>query len=192
VNWLEPVEKYLDARSPRERWLLVASAAVVVIFAIQSLVLAPLSARRDAAIVRREQLDGDLLQARRLGAEIRRLQGAVAAVEAQVASGSRGDLGALLEELASGAAIRKDQLESVKPTPVSGNSRYPETRVQVTLRGASLAQTVRFLHAVETSEARLILRSLQVRKGRSAGDTGTLDVTLSVSTFSSGGARPGA
>jgi type II secretory pathway component PulM len=186
VKWLEPVEKYLDARSPRERWLLVASAAVAVIFAIQSLVLAPLAARRDAATVRREQLDGDLLQARRLAAEIRRLQGAVAAVEAQVAAGSRGDLGALLEQLASAATIRKDQLESVKPTPVSGNSKYPETRVQVTLRGASLAQTVRFLHAVETSDARLILRSLQVRKGRSAGDTGTLDVTLSVSTFHKG------
>jgi len=181
--WLEPVSRYLDARSPRERWLLIATVSVVAVFAIQSLVLAPLAARRDAALVRREQLDSDLLQARRLAAEIRRLQGAVAAVEAQVASGSRGDLGALLEELAGKVSIRNDQLESVKPTPVSGNSKYPETRVQVTLRGATLGQTVRFLHAIESSEARLILRSLQVRKGRSSGEGGALDVTLAVSTF---------
>jgi hypothetical protein len=140
--------------------------------------------------VRREQLDGDLLKARRLASEIRSLQGAVAAVEAQVASGSHGDLGALLEQVARTAGIRGDQIESVKPTPVSGNPKYPETRVQVVVRAATLPQTVRFLHAIETHEARLILRSLQVRKGRGSGDAGTLDVTAAVSSFASG-ARTG-
>ena len=42
---------------------------------------------------------------------------------------------------------------------------------------------VRFLHAIETSDAHLILRSLQIRKGRAEGGTATLDVTLSVSSF---------
>ena len=45
--------------------------------------------------------------------------------------------GPVLEQLAGTASIRQDQLESVKPTPVSGNSKYPETRVQVTLRSAT-------------------------------------------------------
>jgi hypothetical protein len=191
--WLEPLSRYLDSRSLRERWLMVASGSVVAIFAIQSFVLAPLAARSAAAIVRREQLDSDLLKARRLAAEIRNLQGAVAAVEAQVASGGHGDLSALLEGIARSAGIRGDQIESVKPTPVSGNPKYPETRVQVVLRTATLPQTVRFLHAIENHEARLILRSLQVRKGRGSGDSGTLDVTVAVSTFSSGtdGARSG-
>jgi type II secretory pathway component PulM len=193
-RWLEPVQRYLDARSPRENWLIVASIGAVVVFAVHNLLLAPLAERQQAALVRREQLDSDLLKARRLAAEIRRTQGGIAAVEAQLAAGSHADLGALLEQLAGSAAIRQDQLESVKPIPVSGSSKYPETRVQVSVRGASMAQTVRFLHAIETSDSHLILRSLQIRKGRSSGDTSTLDVTLAVSSFSStgGGARPGA
>jgi type II secretory pathway component PulM len=187
------VQKYLDQRSARERWLIVASVGAVVVFGVHSLVLAPLAGRQNAAFLRREQLDSDLVQARRLAAEIRRLQGGVTAVEAQLAAGNRTDLAALIEQVAGRVSIRQDQLESVKPTPVSGNSRYPETRVQVTLRSATMAQTVRFLHAIETApETRLILRSLQIRKGRNAGDTSTLDVTLSVSSFSSGGARSGA
>jgi type II secretory pathway component PulM len=185
-RWLEPLEKYLDARSAREKWLIVGMLGAVVVFGVQTLVISPLGARRDAAFLRREQLDGELLQARRMAAEIRRLQGGVAAVEARIASAPRGDLGALLEQLAGSASIRREQLESVKPTPVSGNSKYPETRVQVTLRGASMAQTVRFLHAIETSDAHLILRALQIRKGRSSGEAGTLDVTLSVSSFQKG------
>jgi type II secretory pathway component PulM len=189
----EPVQKYLDERSARERWLIVASVGAMVVFGVHSLVIAPLAGRQDAAFLRREQLDTDLVQARRLGAEIRRLQGGVAAVEAQLAAGPRTDLAALIEQLASGASIRQDQLESVKPTPVSGNSKYPETRVQVTLRGATMAQTVRFLHSIETArDTRLILRSLQIRKGRNTGDTSTLDVTRSVSSFGSGGPRSGA
>jgi type II secretory pathway component PulM len=180
---LAAIQQYLDARSPRERWLIVASAGAVVVFLAHSAVLAPLADRRDAALLRREQLDTDLVQARRMAAEIRRLQGGVAAIEAQLAASPRGDLGALLEQLARNVSIRQDQLESVKPTPVSGNSRYPETRVQVTLRGATMTQTVHFLHAIETADARLILRSLQIRKGRTTGDTSTLDVTLSVSSF---------
>ena len=191
-RWLELVQQYLDARSAREKWLIVASAGAILIFGTQALVIAPLSGREDAALVRREQLDTDLVRARRLAAEIRRIQGGVSAVEAQLATGNRADLGALLEQLAGAASIRQDQLESVKPTPVTGNSKYPETRVQVTLRSATMGQTVRFLHAIETSDARLILRSLQIRKGRSTGDASTLDVTLSVSSFTSGGTRPGA
>jgi len=190
--WLEPISNYLNSRSLREKWLMVATGSVVAVFAMQSLVLAPLSARSDAAVVRREQLDADLLKARRLAVEIRNLQGAVSAVEAQVDSGSRADLSAVLEEIARTAGIRGDQIDSVKPTPVSGNPKYPETRVQVVLRTATLPQTVRFLHAIENHEARLILRSLQVRKGRGSGDSGTLDVTVAVSSFSStGGARSG-
>ena len=182
-RWLELVQQYLDARSAREKWLIVASAGAIVFFAVQAFVLAPLAGRQDAALVRREQLDSDLVRARRLAAEIRRIQGGVSAVEAQLAAGNGPDLGALIEQLAGTASIRQDQLESVKPTPVTGNSKYPENRVQVTLRSATMAQTVRFLHAIETSDARLILRSLQIRKGRSTGDTSTLDVTLSVSSF---------
>jgi hypothetical protein len=185
-RWFDPLQKYLDARSLREKWLIAGSLCIAAVLGVQSAIVSPLLARRDAALARREQLDAQLLQARRLAAEFRRLQGGVEAVEARLATAPRIDLRARLEQLALAATIRAEQLESIKPTPVSGNSKYPETRVQVDVRGASLAQTVRFLHAIETSDSHLILRSVQIRKGRAEGGVATLDTTLSVSSFQKG------
>ena len=75
----------------------------------------------------------------------------------------------------------KDRLESIKPKQPSGNERYPETRVEVKLKGATLEQTVQLLYRIETAPAHLIVRSLRI-KSRPDG-TNLLDVSLSVSSF---------
>ncbi len=181
-DWIAQLRKLVDERTPRERWMLVAAAAVVVFLITQLAVVNPLQERAERARVRTTQLDGQILQARRAAAEIRRLQGGVEAVQARIQTSEKTDLLALLERLAARAAV-KDRIESMKPTPVSGNEEFPETRVQVSLRGATLEQTVRFLHSIEAADAHLIMRSLQIRRSRGRGDTGVLDVTFSVSSF---------
>ena len=175
---------YLNTRTPRERWLLACAAAVVALVLCYTSVIAPLGRGAEASQQRAAELDTDLLQARRLASEIRRLQGGVEAIEATIVSGKRTNLLALLETLAARSSIQKNQIESIKPTPVSGNSKYPETKVSVILRGTTLEQIIRLLHAIESAESHLIMRSLQVRKARRSqeGDK-LLDVTFSVSSF---------
>jgi hypothetical protein len=75
----------------------------------------------------------------------------------------------------------KDALDSIKPKKPSGNERYPETRVEVQLKGATLKQTVQLLYRIETAPVPLIVRSLRI-KNRPDG-SGRLDVSLSVSSF---------
>ena len=175
---------YLDSRTPRERWLLGSAAAVVALFTCYTSIIAPLASHAEESRQRATDLDTDVLQARRLASEIRSLQGRVEAIESSIVSGERTNLLALLETLAARSSIQKNQIESIKPTPVSGNSQYPETKVSVILRGTTLQQIIRLLHAIESSESHLIMRSLQVRKARRGGDGDKLlDVTFSVSSF---------
>jgi hypothetical protein len=87
----------------------------------------------------------------------------------------------LLEKLAEEAGLGAEQIDSVTPKPPSGNERYPETRVEVKLKGATLKQVVRLLHEIETARLYLIVRSLRITtRGK---EKQVLDVSFSVSSF---------
>ena len=81
----------------------------------------------------------------------------------------------------AGDAGIQDQLESIKPKQPSGNARYPETRVEVSLKGATLKQMVQYLYAIESAPVLLIIRSLRVKARED--DSGLIDVSFSVSSF---------
>jgi general secretion pathway protein M len=180
------IRAQIDQRSPRERWILALGGTVVVLFLCHWAVIGPLGRHAAAAEKRASELDDQLLRARRLAAEIRGLQGQLTAVESRIQSQGSTNLLALIETAAARSGIQKDQVESIKPTPVSGNTRYPETKVTVSLRGTTLDQMLHFLHAIETADAHLIMRTLQLRRARLKGGGQALDVTLSVSSFDRG------
>jgi general secretion pathway protein M len=180
---LAPLRSYLQSRSPRERWLIVAAACVLALILVYSVIVAPLGDRARSADLRVAQLELDVIRALGIAKEMRTLQGELASVEARIQPGSNTNLIALLSTLAADARISQEQLESIEPRQPSTNARYPETRAEVRLKGASLEQMVEFLHKIETSSAHLIVRSLKIRS-RGEGPTGpVLDVSFSVSSF---------
>jgi len=180
---LAPLRAYLAARSPRERWLLVAGICALMLVVVYSSIVAPLHESARAADARVAQLELDLIKALGVATEMRGLQGELASVEARIQPGSNTNLIALLSTLAADAKISQEQLESIEPKQPSANAKYPETRAEVRLKGTSLEQMVEFLHKIETSGSHLIVRSLKIRSRGDGLDGPVLDVSFYVSSF---------
>ncbi len=174
------VLRMLEGRSPRERWLLVAIGAIAAALLVQLSVVDPLEASTAEAIVEAERLEQGLQRASRLAPEIRRLRQEIGKVEKRIQPGAQTNLLQLLEQIAEAAQMR-DRLESVKPKRASGNDRYPESRAEVQLRGATLPQVVQFLYRIQTADLYLIVRSLSINTRND--ETQLLDVSFSVSSF---------
>jgi len=183
-EWIDKIralvlERYAQTTA-RERWLGVLVLAAVAVLLVQAAIIAPLQNSAAAAEERIEQLGSQIQRAQRMAREIQLLSGQIAQVEQRLQTGQKTNLFSLLEEFAQQAEM-KDRLESIKPKQPGGNPRYPETRVEVTLRGATLAQTVNFLYKIETAPLYLIVRSIRMK---ARGDKSQLlDVTFSVSSF---------
>ena len=168
----------LRARSPREQLLLAATGFVVVTLLLQSLVVGPLQRKLEAQRSETEQARRNFDQVRVLAPELQRLRGELSRVEARVEPGAQTNLLQLLGQLAQQSEVK---VEAIRQKVGARNDRYPETRAEVELRGATLAQTVKFLYAIESASTYLIVRSLSIR---ARGDEAqTLDVTFSVSSF---------
>jgi len=180
---LAPLRNYLQGRSPRERWLLVAGACALALVLVYSTIVAPLGEKARGADLRVAQLELDVIRALGVAREMRGLQGELASVEASIQPGADTNLIALLSTLAADAKISQEQLESIEPKQPSSNARYPETRAEVRLKGASLEQMVEFLQKIETSSAHLIVRSLKIRSRGDGPNGPVLDVSFSVSSF---------
>ena len=177
------LKQQIERRSPRERWLLVAGVAGMLAILIESVIVSPLRDARNEALAEYEQLESDRVLADRMAPQLQRLRAEIALVEGRIQPGRQTDLLRLLEQLASQANI-KDRLESIRPRTPSRNPRYPEARVEVQLRGATLSQTKQFLFSIEQADLYLIVRSVSI-KVRSDENEGSplLDVNLSVSSF---------
>jgi type II secretory pathway component PulM len=171
----------LAERKPRERWLIVLVGLVLSAIVIDLAVIDPLSERADLAEAKAAQLERDVARALRIASEVRMLQGELASVEPRIRSGERTNLLSELEKMAAAAAISESQLESIKERRASANPRYPETRVEVSLRGATLQQAVDYLYRIETAPILLIVRSLRLRAR--GGPEELVDVQFAVSTF---------
>jgi hypothetical protein len=180
---LAPLRAYLQGRSPRERWLLVAAACVIALLLVYGIVIAPLNARASATLSKTTELEGQVTRALQLASEMRGLQGELADVEGRIQPGAKTNLIAVLSTLAADSQISQEQLESIEPKQPSTNAQYPETRAEVRLKGTSLEQAVAFLYRIETSKSHLIVRSLKMRARGDTSGNPVLDVSFSVSSF---------
>ncbi len=72
-------------------------------------------------------------------------------------------------------------VDSMEPRSAPADDDYRETKVQVTLKGQTLAQVVRYLHGVENAPQPLSIKSLRIRTR--ADKPELLDVTFTVSSF---------
>jgi len=177
---LENVRAYLAERTPRERWLMVLAGCVLGFLVVFTQGVVPLQNLYAAAEKEISRLELDELKAARIAREVQLLRGQVVLTEAKIKPGESTNLFTLLESMASDSSLT-EQLESIKPKQPSKNPDYPETRVEVQLKGATLEQTVTFLYRIEHAPVHLIVRSIRLKKR--ADDSKLLDVSFSVSSF---------
>ena len=174
-------------RTERERWLLGGAGTLLVAAIFQLSVIGPLQdwvTRTEGEVA---QLQTDLVRATRLAGDVRRLQGELTRVEERIRVAEETNLFNLLEGLAASTKV-KNQLESIKPKKPSGNALFPETRVEVSLKGVTLTQMVDFLYQIENTDRHLIIRSVRIRRPARVGRLAKtapprLDVSFSVSSF---------
>jgi type II secretory pathway component PulM len=177
---LEQIRAFLRQRTPNERWMLGLGLWVLALSLVYVSVGRPLQTRLSVREAELEQLEAGVKRAAHLAGGVQPLQAALRKVEGRIAPGQKINLFTLLEAIAEQAQV-KDSLDSIKPKQPSGNERYPETRVEVALKSATLEQIVQLLYRIETAPAHLIVRSIRI-KARPDG-SGRLDVSLSVSSF---------
>jgi hypothetical protein len=146
---------WLGSRTPRERALLAAALGVTAAVAVG---LTALAVRDDLAALRARVAahERDLREVRRLAARLRR-EGRLATAAPAV------PLVARLETAAS-ELIGRERIAGMTPASMALEDGAVEERVALRLAGASLADTVRLLHALEASAPPLHVARLELRK----------------------------
>jgi general secretion pathway protein M len=166
------------ALAPRERLLVASAGGLVVLALLYVAIVNPILSAADLAEQRLLTADQQLRVMERLRREYDEVQQRLADVERRIRSGTRGNLRTTLESLAGQSQVK---VESMEPQPSPANDAYRETKVEVGLKGVTLAQTVQYLHQIESSPQVLSVKSLRITTR--ADKPELLDVTFTVSSF---------
>jgi len=160
----------LAARVARERTLLVAAAAAAVILAAAG----ALAVRADLARLRASVAghEHELAAVRRAAAALRQ--------SGDAGPDATADAPALVARLesAAGDALGRERIASLTPAAGPSEDGLVEERVSLAVRGASLADTVRLLHRLETTAPPLRVVRLELRKH--PDDPAHFDATVEV------------
>lgn len=168
----------LQALTPRERILLVGVGALAAVSLIWFGLVGPVLSAREDAVARARTAEQELEAVRRLREELAREGTSLADLERRIQSGPSGNLLTTLETLARNAGAK---VESMEPQAAGQSERYRETKVQLVLKGITLAQTVSYLEQIETAPQPLSIKNLRLRVR--SDDPELLDVTFTVSSF---------
>ena len=160
------VAAWLAGRSARERLLLLGAVGLT---AALSVVLAGRAVLEDLA-VRRARVAAHERELR----EVRRL---AAVLERSTPSADAGAEASLLARLetAAGEVVGRERIASMTPEP---DASADEERVSLEVRGATLPDTVRLLHALATASPPVAVTGLTLRKH--PDDATRFDATLEV------------
>lgn len=176
-EWLERLRTALDSLSTRER-ILVALVGVLVLVSIALLAVVQVLDAMERSRVEVTTAEQELEVARQLHAELGEVQARLSAVERRIREGAKGNIFTTLESLARQSAIKVDSME---PQTGQSGDRFRETKVEVTLKGVTLAQLTNYLHRIETAAQLLSIKSLRLRTRADKPDL--LDVNFTVSSF---------
>lgn len=167
-----------EGLEPRERTLVLVAGGLLAVTLGYALIINPLLGAMSASGDRRETAQQELRAMQRLEREHQAVRQQLSEIESRIASAPRGNLRTTLENLASEASVK---VESMEPQASPSNEAYKETKVEVTLKGVDLAQTVSYLTKIESANQVLSVKSLRIRKR--PDPTQLLDVTFTVSSF---------
>ncbi len=167
-----------DNLADRERLLVGSAGAVLLIALIWLLLVMPALGQRDDVEARVAAAEQQLQLMARLRAEFDEVSQRLGTVEQRIQAGTRGNLRTTLENLAQQVGVKIDSME---PQSSPADERYRETKVEVSLKGVTLPQTVNYLHRIESNREVLSVKALRIRTRTDKPDL--LDVTFTVSSF---------
>ncbi len=164
----------------REQILVALSAGLVATTALYFALVAPLMAAGSRGRQETEAAEIQLAEMWRLRQDLDAIQGQLSAVERRIERGPRGNIFTTLESLASASAV-ENKVHSMERRQATSSDRYRETRVEVDMRGITLAQLVGYLQRIEAAPQPLSVKGLHVTTR--ADPPELLDATFSVSSF---------
>ena len=177
---LQAVVAWWAELSPREQALVGGAAAAIALAILWLGLIQPVRNVVVSAETRVATAGQEVELSRRLHRELASVGSQLRVVEERVRRGPRGNLFTILERLAEQSMVK---VASVEPQSAPNHERYEESKVQVVLKEVTLAQTVNFLHRIESTDQLLSIKSLRLRTRPDQSDL--LDVTFSVSSFES-------
>jgi general secretion pathway protein M len=177
-EWVDRIVGAFAGLAPRERLLIGMAGGLLAIALVYLVIVGPILAAAERSEQRLNTVDQQLRVMKRMRSEYDDVQYRLNDVEQRIRSGSRGNLRTALEALARQATVK---VESMEPQASPANDAYRETKVEVGLRGVTLAQTVSYLHQIESSEQVLSVKALRIRTRPDQPEL--LDVTFMVSSF---------
>ncbi len=166
--------------SNRERLTLGIGGAVAFLLLLVFGVIAPYRdslTRLDTRIDSRRQ---QLAQVQQLKQEYQALQRQASEVEAQLARSGGFSLFSFVES-AAGQIAGKENLTYMRPQPAVTHEGVREESVEIRVEKVRLEQVVRLLHAVESADALVRVKSLRLRNR--FDDKSKLDAVLTVAAF---------
>ena len=175
---LERIRDFFRGLQPRERLLVVGAGGLALAMIVVFGVVQPLLGAQRRAAQRAETARIELQAVEALRDQLDTVNSRLRAVEERIHDAPQGEIFSTLEQLAKQSQVSVDSMEP-RSSPASDD--YRETKVQVTLKGQTLAQVVRYLHGVENAPQPLSIKSLRIRTR--ADKPELLDVTFTVSSF---------
>ncbi len=165
--------------STREQ-ILLGTAGGLTLFALLFLaIIQPIASYAGAVETRVETAEQNLVAMNRLRRQYDVVNASLSKVEERIRSSvEKRNLLTLLESLAASSSVKVDSMEERK---AQDDAKYKETRVEVRLKSVTLKDTVSYLHAIESSNQLLTVKSLRIKNRSDSSDL--LDVTFNVSTF---------
>lgn len=167
-----------EGLAPRERWLVLGAAAMVAIAIVLLGVVNPLISAGNRAELRVTNAEDQLVAVDQLRRRYEDVNTRLSRVEERIRQGPKGEIFTTLEKLARDSTVKVDSME---PRTSPASDSYAETKVQVVLKGVTLAQLVNYLHRIETAPQVLSVKSLRIRTRQDRPEM--LDVTFTVSSF---------
>lgn len=165
--------------SDRERTLVGLAGGTIAISILFLGIIQPIAMLADNIENRADAAEQQLLVMNRLRRQYDVVNASLTKVEDQIrANHERRNLLTLLESLAAESSIVVDSMEERK---AQDDEKFKETRVEVRLKSVSLRHTVTYLHAIESSDQLLTVKSLRIKNR--TDKSSLLDVTFNVSTF---------
>ena len=175
-RWAE-LRAFYAGLEPRERFAVLGVGALIAVLFVWLLGVQPLLGLAEGARKRAAAAEEQLTQVQALRGRYDEVNGRLAAVEQRIQRAPRGNIFTTLENLARQSAVK---VESMEPQTSPASDRYRETKVQVSLKGVTLAQMVNYLRRIEDAPQMLSIKSLRIK---TRADKDLLDVSFAVSSF---------
>ena len=164
--------------SMNERLLVSVAGGLFGVALLWFGVAMPLLAAAASTALRADTAEEQLERVHSLRARYDEVSERLGAVEARIQGGPAGEIFTTLEQMASQSAVKIDSME---PRTSPASDEYRETKVQVALKGVTLAQVVGLLSKIDGAPQMLSIKSLRIRTRQDSQDL--LDVTFTVSSF---------